>query len=425
VTRTIVVVEDEALIAFDIQAALIGLGYEVPATAATTAEALEAVDTYRPDLVLMDVHLRGGDDGVATAAAIQTRRPTPVVFLSAYSDDATVDRAGDVDPYGYLLKPFNDRALRATVEIALRRHAREETLVRQRGLLAGVLRSVQDIVLVVDRQGGVLVANDAALRAVGAAPTGGGSRWTAGADGLRLSDGETPCPAGELPLVRALGGETVHDIELFVQSPSERVGRLYRMSAAPLRDPNGEVSGAVAIGHQVTDLRANESDARPPSEIDELTGALSRRGFLQTARAKLEAATASDGGRTLFFVDMNELKTINDTLGHRQGDRAIVDAVEVLRSCLRDSDIVGRLGGDEFVVLTSHAGTYAGMLRGHLQAALDDFNEDSRRKYRLSMSVGLCQQDPSKPLSLEALIEEADKRMYEDKNERRKNRLRG
>jgi diguanylate cyclase (GGDEF)-like protein len=340
-----------------------------------------------------------------------------------------VDRAGEVEPYGYLLKPFNDRELRATVEIALRRRAKEERIARQGRLLGEVLGGIEDILLAVDREGGVLVANDAALRAVGAAWTGaawsgGCSPWTTGGDGLRLSDGQTPCPSGELPLVRALAGEIVQDFELFVQPPSEPAGRLYRMRATPLRDPNGEVTGAVAIAREVTDGRANESDAGPPSETDELTGALNRRAFLQRARAQLEAAAGSGRVPALFFVDMNDLKAINDTLGHRQGDGAIVDTAEILRSCLRESDIVGRLGGDEFVVFAVDAGAHSEMLRGRLQASLDDFNEHSGRAYRLSISVGICEYDPSKPQSLEALVEEADKRMYEDKKERRQRRSR-
>ncbi len=415
----ILVVEDEALIAFDIQSALIGLGYEVPTTAANSKEALRAVEALKPDLVLMDVHLKGGDDGVVTAAAIQACRPTPVVFLSACSDDATVERAGGVEPYGYLLKPFNDRELRATVEIALRRHARAEKFLRQSALLAGVLGSLPDLILCVDTEGRVLVANDGALRAVGATSAGGVTWWTAESERIRLADDDAICPREHLPLVLALGGATVQDMELFIHAPTDALGRLYSFIATPLRDENGRVTGAVSVGRDITRARATQSDLRQLSDTDELTGAYNRRGFLMAARAKLEAATSSGRNPALFFVDLNELKQINDELGHQQGDQAITDAVDVLRSSFRNSDIVGRLGGDEFVVLAQEAGAYAHVMRARLQSALDEFNERGGREYRLSMSVGVAQQDPSEPVSLEALVEEADKRMYEEKAKHR------
>ncbi|MGA7120609.1 MAG: diguanylate cyclase [Polyangiaceae bacterium] len=418
--RSILVVEDEALIAFDIQSALVGFGYDVPATMATAREAMQAVETFRPDLVLMDVHLKGGDDGVVAAAAIQACRPTPVVFLTGYADDETVERAGGVESYGYLLKPFNDRELRATVEIALRRHAHAQRIVQRTTLLAGVLGSLPDIVLSVDTEGRVLLANDAALGAVGATSAGESTGWTGGAPGLRLPDGETVCPPDQLPLSLALCGKTVHDAEVFVQAPSEVSGRLYHFTAAPLRDESGRVTGAVTVGRDITGLRATQSDLRQLSDTDELTGAYNRRGFFVAARAKLDAATSLGRTPALVFVDLNELKRINDELGHQEGDRAIADAAEVLRSSFRKSDIVGRLGGDEFVVLAQDAGPYSHVLRGRLQSALDEFNERSDRPYRLSMSVGLSQQDPTDPVSLEALVEQADKRMYEEKASHRR-----
>ena len=415
-THSILVVEDDAVIAFDIQLALIRLGYDVPATVATAEEALQAVDACQPDLVLMDVHLKGGDDGVAAAAAIRASRPTPVVFLSACADDATVERAGSVQPYGYLLKPFNDRELRVTIEIALRRHGHAERIFQQTSLLAGVLGSVPDIILSVDTEGRVVLANDAALRAVGETSAG---KWTGG-DGLRLPDGETACPPDRLPLARALRGETVLDAEVFVQAPSEAKGRLYNFTAVPLRDESGRQTGAVAVGRDVTGLHAMQSDLRHLSDTDELTGAYNRRGFLGAARAKLDAATGLGRTPALVFVDLNELKRINDELGHQEGDRAISDAVGVLRSSFRSSDVVGRLGGDEFVVLAQDAGPYSHVLRDRLQSALDEFNDRSGRRYRLSMSVGVAQQDPTEPVSLEALVEQADKRMYEEKESHRR-----
>jgi diguanylate cyclase (GGDEF)-like protein len=412
----ILVVEDEALVAADIQAVLRGFGYEVPKTASTNEEALRAVEQFHPDLILMDVRLKGGDDGVVTAATIRDRWPTPVVFLTSHADDATLSRAQGVEPFGYLLKPFNERELRATVQIALQRSFREESLRQQRGMLAGAVNGAQDAILAVDREGKVLFANDAALRADGEADARTHqSPWTTGSDGIRLPDRKTPCPPAGLPLVRALQGETVNDVDLFIEPHAGAQGCLYSVNAAPLRDGDGSVTGAVAIARDVTALRSNLSDLHELSATDDLTGAYNRRGFVEAASAKLKLA--ADAGRTptLFFIDMNELKSINDTLGHAEGDRAIEDAVKLLRSTFRTSDVVARLGGDEFVVLANDAGAHSDVLRDRLKVAVDQFNEGAGREYRLSMSVGVAEYDPIAQTSLESLLGQADRRMYEAK----------
>ena len=419
---SVLVVEDEALIAHDIESVLLGFGYEVPAMASNTEEAMRAVATFRPDLVLMDMRLKGGDDGVATATAIRAYRPTPIVFLSSHSDDATIARARDAEPYGYLLKPFNDRELLATLEIAWQRHLREETLARQDGVLAGVVNGVQEAILAVDRDRKVLFANEAALRAVGEA-SADSSSWAVGGDGICLADRETPCPGDDLPLARALRGESVHDAELFIRSPGSKEGRLYSVNATPLVGRDGEITGAVAVGRDVTEGRISESTFRYLAHTDELTGAYNRRGFMEAACETFDVMAHAGRVPTVFFIDLNDMKRINDTLGHSQGDRAIEDTVGILRATFRTSDIIARLGGDEFVVLAPDAGGNTGALQDRLAAAVARFNLEEGREYRLSLSVGVAEYDESQEHSLDALVAQADRRMYEAKTLRSERRI--
>ena len=115
----ILVVEDGAIVALDIQSKLRNRGYEVPAPASSGREAVEKADALRPDLVLMDIQLEGDVDGVEAAEEIRRRFGTPVVYLTAYSDDRTLQRAKFAEPFGYLLKPFEERKLHAAIEVAL------------------------------------------------------------------------------------------------------------------------------------------------------------------------------------------------------------------------------------------------------------------------------------------------------------------
>jgi PAS domain S-box-containing protein len=128
---SILVVEDERIVARDIERSLVTLGYRVAGKATRGEEAVAMASELHPDLVLMDIRLAGHMDGIAAAAAIRAERETPVVYLTAYSDASTLERAKDTEPFGFLVKPFRETELRAAIEVALRRH-RAETSATER-----------------------------------------------------------------------------------------------------------------------------------------------------------------------------------------------------------------------------------------------------------------------------------------------------
>jgi two-component system, cell cycle sensor histidine kinase and response regulator CckA len=126
----IFVVEDEFVVALEIQERLSAMGYHIAGTAAHGEQALKLLSLDHPDLVLMDIRLQGDMDGITTAEEIRRRFHLPVIFLTAFSEDATLDRAKQADPYGYILKPFEDRELKSTIEMALHRHRAEVEILR-------------------------------------------------------------------------------------------------------------------------------------------------------------------------------------------------------------------------------------------------------------------------------------------------------
>ncbi|RCV62809.1 CheY chemotaxis protein or a CheY-like REC (receiver) domain [Methanophagales archaeon] len=120
----IMIVEDEVLFAKDLKDLLVTWGYTVPAIASTGEEAIGKAGEMKPDLVLMDIVLKDGMDGIEAADQIRTRFKIPVVYLTAYADDETVQRAKITEPYGYVLKPLEERDLHVTLEIALYMYAK-------------------------------------------------------------------------------------------------------------------------------------------------------------------------------------------------------------------------------------------------------------------------------------------------------------
>jgi PAS domain S-box-containing protein len=126
--RTIMVVEDERIIAEDLRHWLIVLGYTVGAQVGTGQEAVQHCEATRPDLVMMDIRLPGEMDGIQAAQKIRDRFDIPVVYLTASTDDATLTRAKETEPFGYILKPFDERSLYTTIEMALYKHKSEQRL---------------------------------------------------------------------------------------------------------------------------------------------------------------------------------------------------------------------------------------------------------------------------------------------------------
>jgi CheY-like chemotaxis protein len=118
----ILVVEDEAIVSADIQDHLASFGYEVAGAADSGKDAIDLARRLKPDLILMDIILHGPMDGAEAAKQIRAELKLPVVFLTANSDDVTMFKARDTDPFGYVLKPFDDRTLRIAIEIALYKH---------------------------------------------------------------------------------------------------------------------------------------------------------------------------------------------------------------------------------------------------------------------------------------------------------------
>lgn len=163
----ILVVEVEGAGALDLEPQLRALGYEVPATTGSGEEAVSLARKHRPDLILMDVHLKGGLDGISAAENIRAELEIPVVFLTAYSDAATVDRALATGPYSFLLKPFEARELQIAVEIALYRHASERRLRESERWLAATLWCVADGIVAVDSNDRIVLMNRCAAELTG------------------------------------------------------------------------------------------------------------------------------------------------------------------------------------------------------------------------------------------------------------------
>jgi two-component system cell cycle response regulator len=150
--------------------------------------------------------------------------------------------------------------------------------------------------------------------------------------------------------------------------------------------------------------------------VDDLTGLYNRRGFLTLATRDLRLARRGDETLLVAFADLDDLKRVNDTAGHGEGDRALRDTAAVLQRTFRDSDLVARLGGDEYAVLVRHAGPEsADVLAERLKRQVRDFNRRAARPYQLSISLGFAAHKASTLSSVAGLLDRADRALYRDK----------
>lgn len=142
--NNILVVEDEAIVSKDIQQSLKKLGYNIVGASATGERAIELANEYKPDLVLMDIMLKGDMSGIDTAEKIKETLNIPVIYLTAYADENTLSKAKVTEPYGYIIKPFKEIDLHTSIEMALYKHSKEREVIKERDFLYALVEGKED-----------------------------------------------------------------------------------------------------------------------------------------------------------------------------------------------------------------------------------------------------------------------------------------
>lgn len=345
----ILVVEDENIVAQDIQLTLTQLGYEVPTPVASGEAVLACLEKIHPDLVLMDIHLAGKIDGITAAEHIRQQSGVPIVYLTAHSDEATFRRANITEPYGYVLKPFEERELAIAIDIALYRHEAERKLRKMEQWLTSTLKSMGDAVIAADLEGKVTFMNQIAETLTG---------WNNGEalghrfdEVLRLVDDLSRAPVPDL-IRRVIHEEMVIEIGhslLIMQNGSERP---VDDSAAPIRNSAGEIIGVVVVFRDVAARKQVEEQLHHAATHDTLTGLPNRALLLdRLARIFEYSRRHPEHKYALLLLDLDRFKVINDSLGHLFGDQVLTNVARRLEREVRFPDTVARFGGDEFVIL--------------------------------------------------------------------------
>lgn len=191
-------------------------------------------------------------------------------------------------------------------------------------------------------------------------------------------------------------------------------------SASLVRDAQGEPLHLIFQIEDITERKRAEAAIQALSLVDELTGLYNRRGFLAFSAQHLTSIQRTNKNLMVVYADLDGLKQINDSFGHKEGDRALIKTAELLTETFRSSDVLGRLGGDEFTVFAAvepDGGVEKVLSR--LNEEFESYNALKTSPYRLSVSIGLAIMNPDETESVEDLMARADKAMYENKRKRK------
>jgi PAS domain S-box-containing protein len=287
----VLVVEDESTIAITIEDTLKSFGYSVPAIVCSGEQAIQKVAEMQLDLVLMDIRLEGSMDGVEAAEQIRSGFNIPVVYLTAYMDDSTVQRVMITEPFGFILKPFEPRELHIAIELALYKHRMEMKLKESEQLLSTILENIDDAVVSIDARGCINFINIAAEKLTNCEQEVViGKHLT---KSLRILN-EQKQPINRWSIINRLQNGVAVDFTKYTRLIAKDGSEVsIESSATPLKDAKGYITGAVLVFRDITERKQAEADLRARARQQALVAKLGQHALAGTDLSALmdEAAT--------------------------------------------------------------------------------------------------------------------------------------
>jgi PAS domain S-box-containing protein len=256
----ILIVEDESIVAMGIEHRLHQLGYQVAGIADSGSMAIEQIRENHPDLALMDIQLKEDMDGIEAAQYIRNHFNIPVVFLTAHADTRTLQRAKITEPFGYITKPFQERDLYTTIEMALYKHKMDSKLAEREQWLHTILHSIGDAVIATNTGGQVVFMNPTAETLTGWAQSEAVGRSINAV--FTVIDGDTGQPVENLAAKAMQTGRTISfdalKNPLLVTKTNGKTPIVD--TVAPIMDDQGRISGAVLVFHDISERKQAEEE---------------------------------------------------------------------------------------------------------------------------------------------------------------------
>ncbi|NES18868.1 MAG: diguanylate cyclase [Symploca sp. SIO3E6] len=444
----ILIVENEMLVAWHIQEALEKLGHNIIASVTSGMEAIQVPAAIKPDLVLMDIQLEDNFDGIAAAQEIHDRYDIPIIYLTAHADEDTLQRALKTNPFGYLIKPFQEKQLHTTITIALHRYQLEKYLEDTKQQLVNTLTSIRDATIATDNQGYITFINSAA-----ASLTGWHKKKAIGKNIKRVftlinaenhEEIENPVVQG---IQRGTNIKFPHSCLLLARNGKEIP---INETAALIRNGHGEIVGSILVFQDITKQeqiyatrQQQEFDLLKTSTtkvgritqqtessqavavvqpemlslgfVDHLTKVANRRYFDNYFKREWKKLVQGEAPISLVLCDLDFFKAFNQIYGYQAGNDCLQKVAGAIRQVVESPEnVLARYSGKEFVVVLPNIRVTGGMwLAQKIRARLKQLkltHVGSTVNNYVTLSVGVASMVPhlgSSPVKLMAGAKEA------------------
>lgn len=405
------VVEDEAVVAMDVSNMLEGLGYEVSAVVARGEDAIEKAGKTLPDLILMDIALAGEMDGISAADRIRKLFDIPIVYITAYADEYTLQRAKATEPFGYMLKPIEERELRTTIEMALSSYRMGKRLRESEERYRLLADNVVDIIWTMDLSLKFIYISPSFERITG--------YTNEEAMGLSIDNYLTPDSFDlalntfrEVMEEEEAGSDDLTMARTMELELKKKNGSTLWIEAktSAIRDKYGHMALISGVARDISERKRAEERIKYLSFHDAMTG-LYNRAYFEEELNRFNTRRRYPIG--IVVADIDDLKTVNDTLGHNKGDEVLKRFADILSIAFRVEDVVARIGGDEFAVILPNSDKE--VIRSVYDRVIDALEYGNRNSLvKISASLGYAVQH-GQYKSLREALRVADGRMYDDK----------
>jgi len=409
----ILIVEDESIVAMDIQNSLENLGYIIAGRTDRAEDAIKRAAELHPDLILMDIGLKGEMDGVEAATQIRAKLDLPVIFLTAFANQSTLERARKAEPYGYILKPFEEYELVISIEMAVYKHGMEKKLRESEERYDLAVRGANDGLWDWNLKSNEIYYSPRWKSMLGFKEDeigGNPDEWLKRVhpdDEQRVREN----------LLSHVNGTSLHfEYEYKIQHANGHYIWVLTRGLA-VRDAEGKAYRMAGSQTDVTSRKMIEERLAYGALHDGLTGLPNRELFMDRLKQRMEHTKRHPESLfAVLFLDIDRFKVVNDSLGHAVGDQLLINTARRLQICLRPEDTIARLSGDEFAILLNEVSDVSDAVRVAERfqakmketAALEPVNRSS------TSSIGITMFD-DKYTQSQDMLRDADTAMYRAK----------
>ena len=409
----ILIVEDESIIALDIRNSLESNGYQVAGQADRGEDAISQAGRLRPDLILMDISLKGNMNGIEAAEQIRAKFDIPVIFISAYTDASIIELARNAEPYGYILKPFEERALSIAIEIALYKHGMEKKLRESEERYDLAARGANDGLWDWNLKRNEIYYSTRWKTMLGFKEHEIGNNPDEWLKRIHPDDQKRVRES----LISHINGETPHfEYEYRIQHANNVYMWILTRGLA-VRDAEGKAYRIAGSQTDLTSRKLIEERLAYGALHDGLTGLPNRELFMDRLKQRMELVKRHpDSLFAVLFLDIDRFKVVNDSLGHAVGDQLLSTTAKRLQLCMRPEDTVSRLSGDEFTILLSEVKDVSDAIRvaERIQARMMETTVLSAINRTTTVSIGITMFN-DKYTKPQDMLRDADTAMYRAK----------